>query len=191
MIDLKEAFQSAEEDIQAASEWVDNLYNKNFANHFTEAKNLFERLKSKEHPITDEELSWILITLPIKLFEVAEILNRFRLNVEIIRLRYKKSESDIIKASKAKTITERKDEAAVTLVDDKLLMLAYSVIISRVESEISLSKELIMGAKKIWDSRRKADSIMPVGEVDTVGSVTKSGLPNYIENTYIHGGVDV
>lgn len=183
MVDLKEAFQSAEEDIQAASEWVDKLYNNNFAEHFTEAKNLFERLKSKEHPITDDELSWILITLPIKLFEVAETLNRFKLNEEIVKLRYKKSEADIVKSSKGKTITERKDEAAVTLVDDKLLIMAYSIIISRVESEISLSKELIMGAKKIWDSRRKADSVMPVSEADTSDGV----LPDYNRKSYIHG----
>ncbi len=186
MIDLNEAFQSAKEDMEAASDWCDKVYNNNFAEYFTDAKSLFERLKSKEHPITDEELSWILITLPINLFEVSEILNRFRLNEEIVKLRYKKQETDIVKGSKAKTITERKNEATIELIDDKLLIMAYSTIISRVESEISLSKELIMGAKKVWDSRRRTDAVMPVAETDT----STSTLPDY-KKTYIHGGVEL
>lgn len=186
MIDLKNASLEAEEDIKVVSEWCDDLYSKNFATYFKDARSLFERLKSKNHPITDEELSWILITLPIHLFDAAETLNRFRLNMEIVKLRYKRSETELIKQSEAKTATLKREEAESKLIDDKLLIVAYDTIISQVDKEISLSKELIMGAKKIWDSRRKSDETMPVSEIET----SDEKLPDY-KKSYIRGGSNI
>lgn len=182
-MNIKEAFQSAKEDIDVATDWCNQLYADNFAKYFSEAKTLFSRLKSDTKPITDEELSWILISLPINLFDVSEVLNTCRLHEEVIKLQYKQKEAKYIKSSTAKTITQKKDEASIELVDDKLLLMAYSVIISRVESEISLSKELIMGAKKIWDSRRKVDNVMPVSEIN----IPNTPLPDY-QKAYIRGG---
>ena len=118
----------------------------------------------------------------ISLFEAAESLNRLKINQEVLKLRYKQNESELMKKSTARTVTQKRDEAAIQMIDDKLLMLAYGSVISRVESEISLSRELIMGAKKIWDARRKTDSVMPVGEVNT----SDIQLPDY-KKLYIHG----
>ncbi|MCM1226159.1 MAG: hypothetical protein NC320_01880 [Clostridium sp.] len=184
MININEAFESSKEDIEAVSEWCEKVYHNNFESHFTESRCLFERLKSKTHPITDEELSWILITLPIDLFEASESLNRLKINQEVAKLKYKQNEAEFMKKSTAKSVTQKRDEAAVQMLDDKLLILAYDSVISRVESEISLSRELIMGAKKIWDARRKTDSVMPVGEVNT----PDAPLPDYQNKKYIHGG---
>lgn len=186
MIDINKAVESSKEDIDAVSEWCEQVYKSNFEYHFSDSHSLFKRLKSKEHPITDDELSWILITLPINLFQTSETLNRMKLNHEVVKLRYKQRELEIVKESSAKTITQKKDEAAIQMIDDKLLMLAYESLISRVESEISLSRELIMGAKKIWDARRKTDNVMPVGEIDT----SNTELPDYHGKKYIHGGTD-
>lgn len=186
MIDINKAAESSKEDIDAVLDWCKQVYQNNFGEYFSESCSLFDRMKSKEYPITDDELGWILITLPINLFQVSEILSRMRLNHEVVKLRYKQREFEIIKESSAKTVTQKRDEAAIQMIDDKLLMLAYESLISRVESEISLSRELIMGAKKIWDSRRKTDNIMPVGEIDDFNNE----LPNYHGKKYIHGGIE-
>ncbi len=184
MIDINKANKSSKEDIDAVSNWCEQVYQSNFGSHFSESCSLFERLKSKEHPITDNELSWILITLPINLFHASETLNRMKLNYEVVKLKYKQRELEIVNESSAKTMTQKRDEAAIQMIDDKLLMLAYESLISRVESKISLSRELIMGAKKIWDGRRKTDNVIPVGETDT------SELPDYKGEEYIYGGTN-
>lgn len=186
MIDLKKELENAvnvaHEDIESVNEFYISLYESYFSSYFSESHILFERLSSKEHPITDEELSWILISLPIRLFEVSEELNKQKLAHEVLKMKYKEKESEYIKLSTAKTVTQKKDEAALQMIGDSLVLYVYVFLISRVESEISFSRELIMGAKKIWDARRKTDSVMPVGEVET----SNSSLPNY-NKTYIHG----
>lgn len=186
MIDINKAAESLKEDIDAVSNWCEQTYQSNFGGYFSESCNLFDKLKSKECPITDNELSWILITLPINLFQASETLSRMKLNREVVKLRYKQRELEIVKESSAKTITQKKDEATIQMIDDNLLMLAYETLISRVESEISLSRELIMGAKKIWDARRKTDNVIPIGEIDD----SNNELPNYHGKKYIHGGIE-
>ena len=51
--------------------------------------------------------------------------------------------------------------------EERVLELAYSCLLDRIQREVSYSKELIMGAKKVWDSRRKADTSNPVSEIPT------------------------
>lgn len=178
-LDLNSIHRSMSDDIDAVSEWCETLYQDNFGNHFVDARVLFDRLQSKEHPITDDELSWILLDLPIDLFDVSEVLNRFRLNFEVVKMRIKQKESEIAKNSSEPTAAKRNAEAAMLTIEDKILMSAYSSVISRVESEITFCKELIMGAKKIWDGRRKTESVNPVAPVE-------DELPEY-KNQYIKG----
>ena len=51
------------------------------------------------------------------------------------------------------------------MVEYEVLHAAYVSIVTRVENEQTFAKELIMGAKKVWDSRRSADNSNPVGLV--------------------------
>ena len=179
---LKSAADLSNDDIQSVQKYYNDIYEQHFSSYFSDSHDLFERLQSKSHPITDDELSWILISLPINLFEVSEELNKQRLIHEVLKIKYKEKETEFVKKSTAKTVTQRKDEAVMQMIGEKLMILIYASIISRVESEIALSRELIMGAKKIWDARRKTDTVMPVGEVES----SNTALPNY-NKTYIHG----
>lgn len=184
MLNLNDVQSEFSEDIEAVSDWCDEIYQQNFAIHFGESRELFNRLKSKTHPITDEELSWILINLPLNLFDVSEVLNKFKVSQEVVKLRNKQKESDLVKSSVENTATKRQEDAAIKMLENKLLVTAYSSVMSRVESEISFCRELIMGAKKIWDSRRRAESANPVSPVDD----SHINLPDYQEGVYIKGG---
>ena len=164
MIDILSASAASESDIQSVSGWVDDQYTLRFSTYFEDLQRLVDRMASKTHPITDEELESILIDLPLKLFSAAEQINALKLNLEVVKLRNKKTLTEKIKASKESTATMRKDVAESEMFEDKVLEFAYSGLLDRVDREVSYARELIMGAKKVWDARRKADSVNPVSE---------------------------
>ena len=163
------------EDIAAIQEFCDSIYNENFAPNFAKVRELYDRMKSNVHPITDEELEYILTTFPLELFVISERLNKIRLNCEVIKLKNKQKIESIKKEASEeasrqglnKTQTNEYVSSAVnrTMVEYEVLFSAYGSVISRVENEQTFSKELIMGAKKIWDSRRTTDLSNPVGMV--------------------------
>lgn len=179
MIDLNSVLSENAEDIESVVSWCSDIYDGKFAEYFLNARVLFERVQSKTHPITDDELSQILIDLPMKLFDVSEVLNQFRLSYEVVKLRNKQKESDLIKSSSETTAPKRKSDAELQMIPDKLLVTAFDSVITRVENEISFCRELIMSAKKIWDARRKTEQVNPISEV--------SDLPEYNVKSYIKG----
>lgn len=164
MIDILSASAASEEDISAVTDWVEQQYATRFASYFQDLQLLLDRMSSKSRPITDEELESILIDLPLKLFSAAEQINALKLNLEVVKLRNKKALTEKIKASKESTATMKKDVAESEMFEDKVLEFAYSCLLDRVDREVSYSRELIMGAKKVWDSRRKSESVNPVSE---------------------------
>lgn len=153
MGDISRAIASLQEDFDAADNLVEELYQKYFARYFDGESTMYDRFQDSEAVITDKELEWILITLPLNLTSVASALAQFRQHNEIVKLK--------IKQRKSKDL----EDAEPGLDEEyKLLTIIYSAVITRVESEISCSKELIMGAKKVWDARRSSET-PPVGEV--------------------------
>lgn len=164
----------------AATKYVfDELYNQLFGEYHAEITGMYRRLQSSHRPITDDELNWILVSLPMLLFDVSEKLNGLKLEFSVINIKYKEAKINAIKASDGKTVTARQDDAFMQLVDENITITIYENIIERVEQEIAISKELIMGAKKIWDGRRKTEDSNPVS--------TKS-LPDY--KSPIFGGTE-
>jgi len=176
MIDLKKLRDEYTEDITSVVDWCNEIYKDSFAQYFTEGRELFKRLQSKTHPITDEELTWILMDLPMNLFSVSEMLSNFKISQEVIKMRNRQREKSLIDASLETTMTKKQSEATDKSLEDKLLAIAYSTIIDRVSSEISFARELIMGAKKLWDSRRYTEKVHPVDEIDPL---TPPQLPEY------------
>lgn len=166
-------------DIQS---WVDKQYNEKFKGCFDSVRDIHKSMQSSVRTISDSELEWILTELPMKLFSISESLNAIRLDAEVIKLRKKsiKSELDKVAADMVKAgdlvKTDSKNWVENELVDHDILIAAYTSLITRVESEISFSRELIMGCKKIWDSRRKTEGSNPVGEV------VPGNIPDYAPN---------
>lgn len=183
MIDLNTLQSELTEDMDAVKIWQNTVYQEHFEKYFQSPRDMFRRLKSKASPITDDELSWILIDLPLHLFDASEALNQFQLYQEVVKLHTKRKESDAFQNSNAKTISNKKEEATITVLEDKLLIKAYESIITRVNEEISFCRELIMGAKKIWDARRKSEEANPVSPQD----IPKSELPDYTIKQYVKG----
>lgn len=185
MLDIESAEERLLPDSEKASSWCDRQYDVLFASYFSESRELFERLNSVSHPITNDELQWILIELPIRLFRVAEQLSSFRVSYEVAKIALHQREAEVM--SDEQTIhmksAERKEYAQYMTSGDRLLIMLHASIIERVEREISFSRELIMSAKKVWDSRFKTDTVNPVSEPD-------EDLPTYSSKkpkSYIKG----
>ena len=162
MSDISRAIESLKEDFNSADALVSEIYDKYFARYFAKEIEMHTRFKDSEVPITDNELEWLITSLPLELFSVSNALAQFRQHNEIVKLKIKQ------RKSKSKdAVDDGLDE------EYKLMSIIYASVISRVEQEISFSKELIMGAKKVWDARRSGDRA-PIGE-----KLPEPNLPEY------------
>lgn len=157
------------EDIET---WCNEQYNLYFKECFDSVRKIHKSMESQVRAISDTELEWILSELPMTLFSISESLNKYRLEHEVIKLRKKKikleldAEAKKLIEDKILSKADMKSWVDAELSEHDILLAAYASVISRVESEISFSKELIMGCKKIWDSRRKSEASNPVSPVD-------------------------
>lgn len=169
-----------QDDFDATTEWCENIYQLEFDAYFRDQQLLYSKIKDKSKPISDSELESIIMEVPIQMFDVAEALNNFQMKYEILRLELKRKESKLAKESTESSETKRKEEAADEVVGDKILLLAYSNVIARVEKQISYSRELIMAAKKLYDRRTQVESANPISEQ------VHEALPDYSPSkTYI------
>lgn len=146
--------------------WCESEYESKFSEYFNGIPELYAKVQASQAKLTDEELEWILTSAPLQLISVSEELSKYKLNSECLKLYTKKIECDVADASSKRTVTEKKDEAAKATLDYKMLNSAYGVVIDRVENQINFTRELIMSAKKIWDSRVKTYNANPVSELD-------------------------
>lgn len=185
---ISDVIQEYDEDAQAIHSFCEELYDNMFGESFKRVRDMYQRMQSEVRPISDEELEYILVMFPMELVAVAESLNKLRLDHEVVKLKNRdkleelrdklKSEVSSIELTK----TEKQDyinhKLSQKMVEYEILLSAYASVITRVENEQSFSRELIMGAKKIWDSRRGAESANPVSPVNI-----EEELPEYSRNT--------
>lgn len=163
-MDLNMICDEYQEDFNSITEWCDKIYEKRFSAYFTDQRELSNRLKSKTKPISDDELEFILMEVPLNMFDVSEALNNFQMEYEVLKLEVKGKETKLAKDSTESTETKRKEFAAEQVIGDKILILAYNNILARVEKEISYSRELIMAAKKLYDRRTQTECANPISE---------------------------
>lgn len=158
--------------------WCQEQYDNLFARYFEGVPELYGKLTIAEErsKISDEDLEWVLTEVPLQLIAVSEELSNYKLNLECLKIYIKKLKSDTIKNSEAKTVTEKREEAFDEVMEYELLSNAYSSIITRVENQINFSREFIMTAKKIWDSRTKVYEANPVAPIEQLEDYNPYGL---------------
>ena len=161
MSDISRAIDALTEDFISADRLVSEIYDKYFAPYFKKVADIHNRFQDTDTLISDKELEWIITSLPLELFSVANALAQFKQHNEIVKLTVKQ---------RSKT---KKDDPDGMDEEYKLMAIIYSAVISRVEQEISFSKELIMGAKKVWDARRSGEQV-PIGP-----TIVEPDLPDY------------
>lgn len=161
---LNSTYSEYSEDVESITDWCNSKYNDLFAKYFKDQRNLAKRLSSDKRSITDSELEFILTDVPLNLFDVSEILATIESEYQAIKLMISKKESDITKKLDYSTETAKRREAEIQCIEDHILLIAYDRLINQVNRELSYSRELIMSAKKLWDSRRRTDTINPVSE---------------------------
>lgn len=164
-MNLASKLNSIKTDIDEVNEWAESEYQRYFASYFKDEQDLYNRMKSKDDPITDQELEWILTDLPLELFSVTEQLSKMKIAQEVIKVSIKEKERDYIASATEGSMTQKKEEASALTMEDRLLVDVYDSIMERVSRQMTFSKELIMSAKKIWDARR-SDGI-PLPEIVT------------------------
>ena len=178
-LDIREYFEkNYQEDLMGMQEWVDQMYTQSCGKCFDGVRKTFTRMEKTSTPITDSELEWVLTSLPMELFSISEKLNQLRLQSEFVKLKNRRDKRQADEISRAiqkhEDVSSRIQNPEYDEIGASLVSEALSSVIRRIENEISFSKELIMGAKKIWDSRRRAEGSNPVGEV-----VPGEDLPDY------------
>jgi len=152
--------EDCKQDLDAVSNYASEIYNNTFSPYLNQVKELYTQVQDAEHvSLSDTSLEWILTTLPLNLFTISENLNDLRLQIEVLKL-------------KAKEKTKAKE----SVLEYQILRSIYESVVSRVENELTFTRELIMGAKKIWDARRRAET--PV--VNEVVPEESTKLPDYV-----------
>lgn len=182
--------QAYSADISAIQNWVQEMFSSIFGESFNEIQALYAQLKNADHPIGDAELERLLTILPLDLVEASEKLNGLRLTFETVKLKNKDMERDLThKYSDYEDITAtvRKSIVDSEMSEYKLYAIAYSALISRAEGHISFCKEMIMAAKKIFDSRRAAEAAIPISPGVPLADNPHPDLPSYANRngTYV------
>lgn len=170
---IRDLMKERESDLEDVSKIADEIYDKNFQSSFDEQRALYAKLKKSDTPISDADLEKILIDIPLNLFDLSEGLNTFRLSLEVLKADMKLARSKAYHMCEEKSATSKTEFANMEVLQDNLLISIYESVINRVQNEISFTRELIMGAKKIWDARRNTSNTNPVGEPDI------DNLPSY------------
>lgn len=148
-------------DVEEIKNTANNVYRRYFEKYFKRMrywhkKYTDETTDNSELKMTDSELEAALSDLPLEMFGVSEELSNFRLKQGVIKLKLK--ELDL------QSKQEGDDFDSSVLDYCKLEYSICGVIISRVEQEISFSREFIMVLKKIWDARRATDRANPIAD---------------------------
>lgn len=184
----------------------DELYDEIFAELFSRVTELYQRFKSEVRPITDEELETILTELPLRLFTVSERLADIRMRMSVTKLENKHKRIALIQTYSIEPEYEGLSQTAVRelvstrvddeMRDDEIAVMVYSSLIDRIEGELSFSRELIMGSKKLWDARR-SNATNPVAPVvpDLPEYTPSTGTPiqrpySIVSKEYIKGDVE-
>lgn len=176
MIDLDQTLSKYLTDIHDVDSWAEDQYSKLFKEYFKDVDIMYSRLKSNDNPITDDELEQILTRVPLELINVSEKLSYVRNMQEVIKLGIKNRESEelALLLESGTGITKAKEEAAQSVIQDKLLLSVYDSIYDRVTRQTTFAKELIMSSKKIWDARRNSEQSMP-----SISAENINALPDY------------
>lgn len=170
MSDISRALDTLKEDFESADKLVEDIYTKYFARYFKKEVSMYDKFQDTDVVISDQELEWILISLPLDLKAASNALAQFKQHNEIVKLKIKQRKNS-------------GDDSDGLDEEFKLMTIIYTSVITRVESDISFSKELIMGAKKVWDARRRTEQSNPINEVTPE-------LPDYkvTDTDYMQGG---
>ena len=180
-MDVKSMLDTVNNSTADVEEWVENEYQKTFAQYFEKNRKLYEDLKTTL--ITDSDLEWILISLPLELFTVSEKLGQLQTRQEAVKMHIRDAEFSYMNdpVNSELGVTARKEQAIQFTSADRLYVSICGTLIERVTREISFSRELIMSAKKIWDARRSAESAVPITKSEPdLPEYNFMGRSNYI-----------
>ena len=183
----------------------DEMYAEIFSELFSRVTELYQRFRSEVRPITDDELETILTEIPLRLFTVSERLADIRMRMSVTKLENKHKRTSLIKSYIISPEYDGYSQSAIRefvsnraddeMRDDEIAVMVYSSLIDRIEGEISFSRELIMGAKKLWDARR-SNATNPVAPVvpELPEYAPSAGIPIHRPHTtsnkdYIKGDV--
>lgn len=173
---LNETISAESEEMRSFSK---ELYDVNFKKYFQlmQEFHIYEETADTVK-LSSEDLERVLTELPMDLFYASENINKLRLELEVLKLKLKRLRREVSSYPDSVELFTIGPDNDISLEDQlfgvEILVKIYESVISRAENERSACKEFIMGAKKLWDSRKSAEQSNPVKEV-----VPDEYLPDY------------
>lgn len=178
MLDFNKVY---EDNFKEVNDWCDNFYLNSFGQYLNPIHDIYEKLKLSKDKLSDDELEYILTDTPLSLFSVSYKLNDMKTDKEVLKLKIKekkmKLKTDNVDNAEFNQLSKSEQTEFIDneLLEDNILYVAMSGIISRVETELTFARELIMSCKKIWDRRKDTDDLIPISAIET------DHLPDYQE----------
>jgi len=158
-----DSYYKTDSEVNDVIEVSNTMYAKYFKKYFNKMRYWHDKysdptVDTSDLTLTDTELEAVLTDLPLEMFGVSEELSNFKLKQGVLKLKIKELDS---KVKQGVAISE---DASAQLDYCRLEYAISSVVISRVEQEISFTREFIMVMKKLWDARRATDKANPIAE---------------------------
>lgn len=172
--------------VRTEIESTTQVYIDNIHDELAQVYSLASKLNPDGTPVSDKDLEYILMDLPLKLFTVSEYLAKLSGMVEALKIENTQKEIDIrsnvagqIACGEKYTQQDMKTLIDSALIENKATIVCLNTAIKQIEKQLTYCRELIMSAKKIWDARRRTENIMPVSESNI------EDLPEITRNQYI------
>lgn len=182
---FKKVADEYNDNIDAASSYYHSMYD-NFRPMVDRIRSYSSIASDTFKPIDDESLEELLTSVPLILIDISEALADMQVRMNTVKLSLKdkkfRSKQDLVQSGEAKTSAS--ELVAGEFYADELLVNIYQTVIDTVEHDLSYGRELVMGAKKIWDRRRDAENAVPIKESEP------PSLPEYTapsDRRYVHG----
>ena len=155
--------------ITECRKYYQSVYDTDIAPYFNKLQEIQAQLSNNK--ITDEQLEYVLSSLPLDLIDISEYLSRYQIELESLKLAIKSAEVDLrnrlVSDSDVKyKETEIKEIVKASFLVNRQIVVCYETLIERINRQLSYCREFIMGCKKIWDRRRQSESTVPIKEQD-------------------------
>lgn len=182
-MDLSKLEESYKDDLKSIDNWCEELYDKEFSKYFKDVRKLKNSMENGR--MSDNDLEIALTSIPLDLFEVHEKINHITAYIKFIEFNIKQKRHDAIKLSSATSKTAKQEDAEFETLEDELLKKCYLTVIERVESEVSYTREFIMGAKKVWSARREQEETEKSVEPTPNKDLELPEYGNIVNKTYV------
>ncbi len=160
MAEIKELLENIYSEAEDIDTFIDEIYQKNFKVQFQKIYELIDKFRNDSKKVSTEELEYLLMELPLDMFDVSS-------KIEMVQ-----GLSEVA-AYQAKTAKAQNNDDKYKL---DVIAKRLDALVERIQRESSAARELVMSAKKLWDSRQAETKSNPIKEISNLPDYTGESL---------------